>query len=155
MSNIASRALTGFVAGALSHIVFQGALSVLYYQLGLLPGLLWNFAPLPPFGIPTTLNFAFWAGLWGIAYGLVEPRLTPRTGVVFGGLLFGIAAMLTRWFVVLPLKGLPIAEGFVPKALVIFTGFHLVFGIGLGLLYAALVGLRSASTVTSAAEGRA
>jgi hypothetical protein len=45
--------------------------------------------------------------------------------------------MLVRWFVVLPLKGEPAAEGFVPEALFIFTGFHLAFGLGLGALYSA------------------
>ncbi len=137
MSSIGARLLVGFAAGALSHVVFQGALSVLYYAVGLLPGFSWSLAPLPPFGIPTTINYAFWAGLWGLPYALLEPRLTARVGLLWGGLAFGVAAMLVRWFVVLPLKGLPVAEGLEPRALVIFTGFHLIFGIGLALLYAA------------------
>ena len=141
MSQLPLRLLSGFSAGALSHVVFQGALGTLYFGLGMIPGLPWSFAPLPPFGVPVTVNFAFWAGLWGIAYALVEPRLTARVGRLGGGLVFGVAAMLVRWFVVLPLKGEPVVEGFVPNAVTVYAGFHLIFGIGLAILFAAALRL--------------
>jgi hypothetical protein len=141
MSNIPSRLLLGFGAGALSHVVFQGALGTAYFAAGLIPGLPWSFEPLPPFGVPRTINFAFWAGLWGIAYALLEPRLTARVGRIQGGLAFGVAAMLVRWFVVLPLKGAPVVEGFVPNLVIVYLGFHLIFGIGLAVIFGAALGL--------------
>lgn len=141
MTQLPLRLLAGFSAGALSHVVFQGALGTLYFGLGMIPGLPWSLAPLPPFGVPVTVNFAFWAGLWGIAYALAEPRLTARVGRLGGGLLFGVAAMLARWFVVLPLKGEPVVEGFVPNAVIVYAGFHLIFGIGLAILFAAALRL--------------
>jgi hypothetical protein len=144
--NIPSRLLLGFSAGALSHVVFQGALGTAYFASGLIPGLPWGFEPLPPFGVPRTVNFAFWAGLWGIAYALLEPRLTARVGLIQGGLLFGVAAMLVRWFVVLPLKGAPVVEGFVPNLVIVYSGFHLIFGIGLALIFGAA--LRLAPSLT-------
>ena len=133
-TNIAARVLLGFSAGALSHVAFQGGLGAGYFALGLIPGLPWSLEPLPPFGVPRTVNFAFWAGLWGIAYALLEPRLTARIGLIQGGLLFGVAAMLVRWFVVLPLKGAPVVEGFVPNLVIVYAGFHLIFGIGLAVI---------------------
>jgi hypothetical protein len=141
MSNIPSRILLGFGAGALSHVVFQGALGTVYFAAGLIPGLPWSLEPLPPFGVPTTVNFAFWSGLWGIAYALLEPRLTARVGRVGGGLVFGVAAMFVRWFVVLPLKGAPVVEGFVPSLVFVYAGFHLAFGIGLAVILGAALGL--------------
>jgi hypothetical protein len=151
--SIPARLLLGFSAGALSHLVFQGALGTAYFALGLIPGLPWGFEPLPPFGVPRTINFAFWAGLWGIAYALLEPRLSARVGLIQGGLLFGIAAMLVRWFVVLPLQGAPIVEGFVPNLVFVFTGFHLIFGIGLAVIFG--VALRLAfSLVRAPAKAR-
>ncbi len=141
MSKLSSRLLLGFSAGAVSHVVFQGALGSVYFAAGMIPSLPWSLAPLPPFGVPVTVNFAFWAGLWGIAYAALEPRLTSRVGRVTGGLLFGVAAMLARWFVVLPLKGEPVVEGFVPNLVVVYTGFHLIFGIGLAVLFGAALRL--------------
>ncbi len=148
MTNIPARLSLGFAAGALSHVVFQGALGSAYFAAGMIPGLPWSLAPLPPFGVPTTVNFAFWAGLWGIAYALLEPRLTARIGRISGGLAFGVAAMLARWFIVLPLKGDPIVEGFVPNLVVVYTGFHLIFGIGLAVIFGA--GLRLAPSLSRA-----
>ncbi len=132
-----ARVLLGFVAGALSHVVFQGALGVVFFAADMIPALTWSLKPLPPFGVPTTLNYAFWAGLWGMLYALIEPRLTPKFGRALSGLLFGIAPLLVRWFVVLPLKGAPVAEGLVGNAVIVYVGFHLIFGLGVALLYGA------------------
>ncbi len=141
MTPLSTRLLIGFAAGALSHIVFQGALGTFYFSIGLIPALPWSLMPLPPFGVPVTVNFAFWAGLWGIAYALVEPRLTPRVGRLRGGLLFGVAALLGRWLIVLPLKGAPFAEGLIPNAVFVYVGFHLIFGIGLAVIFGAALAL--------------
>ena len=151
MSNIPSRLLLGFGAGALSHVVFQGALGTAYFAAGLIPGLPWSLEPVPPFGVPRTLNFAFWAGLWGIAYALLEPRLTARVGRIGGGLAFGVAAMLVRWFVVLPLKGAPVVEGFVPDLVIVYAGFHLAFGVGLAVIFGAALGLAASLSRAPAA----
>lgn len=149
--NISTRLFLGFLAGALSHVVFQGALGTVYYAVGLIPGLPWSFTPLPPFGVPQTVNFAIWAGLWGIAYAALAPNLLPRLGLFLNGLLFGVAAMLVRWFIVLPLKGEPVVEGFQSPAVGVYFGFHLIFGIGLALLYAAFTGTgRGSSSQPSA-----
>lgn len=137
MTNIRTRLLLGFAAGSLSHVTFQGALGSVYFAAGMIPGLPWSLAPQSPFGVPATVNLAFWAGLWGIAYALLEPRLTKRIGRIGGGLIFGVAAMMVRWFIVLPLKGAPIVEGFIPDLVVVYTGFHLIFGIGLAIIFGA------------------
>jgi hypothetical protein len=149
MSSISTRLLFGFIAGALSHVIFPGALGTLFFAADMIPALPWSLDPLPPFGVPTTVNYAFWAGLWGIAYALLEPRLTPRVGRVAGGLIFGIAALLGRWLVVLPLKGAPFAEGLQAQAVTVYVGFHLIFGIGLALLFGAALALAGRNTGAS------
>lgn len=153
MSNISTRLLLGFGAGALSHVIFQGGLGAAYYAAGLIPAPIWSLQPVPPYGVPVTVNFAFWAGLWGILYALLEPRLTARVGRIGGGLAIGVAALLARWFVVLPLKGAPVAEGLEPTAVGIFVGFHLIYGLGLALIYGAALGLirRGGGTAPKAA----
>jgi hypothetical protein len=139
MSNISTRLLLGFVAGGLSHVIFQGGLGAAYAAAGLIPAPIWSLQPVPPYGVPVTVNLMFWAGLWGILYALLEPRLTPRLGRIGGGLAIGVAALLTRWFAVLPLKGAPVAEGLDPTAVGIFVGFHLIYGLGLALIYRPLL----------------
>lgn len=155
MTTTSTRLFLGFSAGALSHVTFQGALGAAYYAAGMIPGLIWSLQPVPPYGVPLTVNLAFWAGLWGIAYGLLEPRLTARVGRIGGGLVVGVAALLARWFIVLPLKGAPVAEGLDPGAVVVFVGFHLIFGLGLALIYAAALRLtrRGAGASAEALRG--
>ena len=132
MSTTSTRLLAGFGAGALSHVIFQGGLGAVYYAADIIPALPWR-----------------------IAYALLEPRLTARLGRVPGGLAIGVAAMLARWFVVLPLKGAPVAEGLVPQAVGIYAGFHLAFGIGLALIYGAALGVfrRGAGASAGAVRG--
>ena len=95
-------------------------------------------APVPPFGVPQSLlSAAFWGGLWGLAYALLEPRLTARLGWWAGGLAFGaVLPVLVLWFVVLPLKGQPIGGGFAPPSRVLLTVVvHAVFGLGTAIIY--------------------
>jgi len=154
MSRISTRLLLGFAAGALSHVIFQGGLGTLYYAADLIPGLPWSLKPVPPLGVPNTVSLAFWAGLWGILYAALEPRLTARFGCVPGGLLYGLAPLLGRWFIVLPLKGAPIAEGLDPQAVGVFVGFHLIFGVGLAVILGAALTLgRQAQPSPAALRG--
>jgi hypothetical protein len=124
--------LLGFLAGALSHLIFQGALGTVLYAANLLPGLIWSLMPVPPLGVPKTLSLAFWAGLWGVVYALLERRLTALFGWWVGGLVFGVAPLLVHWFVAQPLKGL---GGLHPGMVPIEIAFHLVFGIGTAIIF--------------------
>ncbi|HJQ57571.1 MAG TPA: hypothetical protein VJ890_11715 [Vineibacter sp.] len=132
---IPTRLALGFGAGFFSHLIFQGALGAALYAAGLLPALPWSLMPVPPFGVPRSLNLAFWAGLWGLGYALLEPRLTARFGRLAGGLVYGLAPLAGYWFVALPLKGLGVGGGFVAARVPIEIAFHLVFGIGVAILF--------------------
>ena len=135
MSSTSTRLFIGFAAGFLSHLIFQGALGAALYGEHLAPTLPWSLEPLPPFGVPRSLSLGFWAGLWGIGYGIIEPSLTARLGRWWGGVGFGLAGpLLVFWFVVLPLKGLGIAGGFHPVTVPIHIAFHAVFGLGLAVI---------------------
>jgi hypothetical protein len=131
---IPTRLLIGFGAGALSHVVFQGALGSALYSAGALPHLIWSLEPVGPFAVPATLNNMFWDGLWGMLYALLEPRLTARLGRLGGGAAVGLASVLIFWLVVLPLKGSSVAD-LPPSEIAIDLAFDLVFGTGIALLY--------------------
>jgi hypothetical protein len=91
--------------------------------------------PVPPLGVPRSISLAFWAGLWGLIYAMVEEHLTVRFGWWAGGLVFGVLPLLGHWFVALPLKGLGLGGGFDPARMPIEIAFHLVFGIGVAILF--------------------
>src|SRR5260370_20673314 len=129
MCTPSTRLFLGFIAGFLSHLIFQGALGSLLYAAHLVPALPWSLMPVPPLGVPKTLSLAFWAGLWGLVYALLERRLTAHLGWWAGGLAFGLLPLAVYWFVVLPLQGFGIG-GAVPLAMVpTRAALHLVFGI--------------------------
>jgi hypothetical protein len=135
MSKTSSRLLVGFIAGFLSHLIFQGGFGSLLFAANVLPALPFSLMPVPPFGVPKTLNLGFWAGLWGMGYALIEPRLTALFGRWLGGLVYGLAPLAGYWFVVLPLKGLGIGGGFHLATVPIQVGFHAVFGLGTAIIF--------------------
>jgi len=135
MPAISARLALGFGAAALSHVIFQGALGAALHAANLVPELVWSLEPVPPFGVPATVNNMFWDGLWGMLYALLEPRLTARLGRLPGGLLLGLASLLTFWFVVLPLKGAGVGGGFHGAEVAIDVAFDLTFGIGTAILF--------------------
>src|SRR5215212_63311 len=114
-----TRLVVGFVAGFLSVLTFQSALIAILYAAVAIPFAPWRMTPVPPFGVPQSLSAAFWGGLWGVAYALLEPRLTARLGRWPGGLAFGAVPLLVLWLVALPLKGLPVGGGFAPAGVLV------------------------------------
>ena len=141
MATTSTHVFRGFISGFLSHLIFQGALGAALYAANLLPALPWSLTPVPPLGVPMTLSLAFWAGLWGVLYAVLEPSLTARFGWWAGGLIFGIAPLLVYWFVVLPLKGLGVGGGFQPAPVLIYIAFHLIFGLGVAIIFRSGLGL--------------
>ena len=134
MPTTSARLPLGFGAAALSHVIFQGALGAVLYAGNLVPELVWSLESVPPFGVPTTVNNMFWDGLWGMLYALLEPRLTARLGRLPGGIVLGLASLLTFWFVVLPLKGAGVG-GLHGAEIAIDVAFDLTFGIGTAILF--------------------
>ena len=134
MPTTSTRLLTGFAAGFLSHLIFQGALATTLYAAHLIPSLPWSLAPVPPLGVPQTVSLGFWAGLWGMAYAWFEPRLTARFGRVLGGVLYAFAPLSGHWFIAQPLKGRGIGGGFNPAVIPIELAFTVAFGLGLAVI---------------------
>lgn len=135
MSTTSTRLCLGFLAGALSHLICQGGLGSVLYAAHLVPALPWSLMPVPPLGVPKSLSLAFWAGLWGLVYAVLERRLTALFGWWAGGLVFGLAPLVVYWFVVLPLKGLGVGGGFHLAMVPIEIAFHVVFGIGTAIIF--------------------
>jgi len=125
------RAFLGFIAGAISLLTFHQGVLELFHLAGTgAPA--WSVQPVAPFGVPRVVDLCFWAGLWGTAFGLAMPRFTWPLWLC--GILMGFLAASVGWFVVAPLKGLPIASGWVPAAMLRSLLINGAYGLGVGLI---------------------
>lgn len=135
------RLVVGFLCAALSVLTFHQGMLLLLRELGLfgIPPtvLVWNMQPNPrAFGLPNILNLCFWGGLYGAAYGALAPRITWPAWL--SGLAVGVAATLVGFFVVAALRGQPVGGGWQAMAWVRSLVINGTFGIGLGLIWAAV-----------------
>jgi hypothetical protein len=90
----------------------QGALAILN-AAGFTPATPFSPARTWPLAVPQIWSWAFWGGVWGLAYGFFE-RWFPEKFFAYwlAAILFGaMFPTLVLWFVVFPLKGRPIAAG--------------------------------------------
>jgi hypothetical protein len=134
-SSLAGWLTVGFIAGFLAVLVFhQGAVAALH-AAGITPRAAFPTQPTSPFGVPQIWSLAFWGGIWGIVLAASLARL-EGTKLVLAALVFGaILPTLVAWFVVAPLKGLPIA-GFAPKGMSVGLIANGAWGLGTGLALA-------------------
>lgn len=125
------RALLGFVAGVIATLSFHQAMWAVLHGFGLMPPA-YPMVPTKPWGVPKMVSMCFWAGVWGAAFGLLLPRLRPP--LWRAGLGLGVTAALVGLFVVLPLKGLPVAAGLRWKPWVDSLLINGCWGLGVGLI---------------------
>jgi hypothetical protein len=125
------RTLAGFIAGFLSVLFFHQVAVALLGVLGLTANQPYSMRAVPPFGVPQVLSLAFWGGVWGVILAFVLPRLPRRLPRWAWSALFGaVAPVLVAWFVVAPLKGLPVAQGGDPKGMLRSLFVNAAWGLG-------------------------
>ena len=144
-SMVLTRVVPGFVAGFIATIIFHQLALALLWAAGVAPIRPFAMAATQPLGIPAVISLAFWGGIWGIVFALVDASF-PRgrgywvTAFLFGAVLPSLAALL----VVLPLKGRPMGGGWhLPLLVTVFlvNGF---WGLGAGMfLHAFRVRMRA------------
>ena len=127
--------VVGFVAGALSVLIFHQLGFWIANELGFARAPLYNLRPVPPWGVPTIVSMAFWGGLWGIGAACLIPRLPGLLNGVLGWVLFGaIIVTLVNWFIVFPIKGAPLGGGFRMPGLVVVPLVYALWGFGMWLI---------------------
>jgi hypothetical protein len=145
----ATRAVCGFLAGFLAVLIFHQIALLVLHLAGVVPATPWNMAPVPPLGVPAVVSAAFWGGVWGIVLAWLEPRSGEGAGPWLFGLLFGaVAPTLVAWFVVRPLKGLPVGAVFAWPGIIVGPIVNGAWGLGTVLL------LRLPLLPAGRAEGR-
>jgi hypothetical protein len=128
-----------FAAGFLAVPLFHQPMLALLHAIGVAPGSPYSIQPLPPIGVPQVVSQSFWGGVWGIVFALVAPRFPHGPAYWVCAVLFGALALsLVAWFIVAPLKGLPVAGGGRPTAIAIGLLVNGAWGLGTALLLWAL-----------------
>jgi hypothetical protein len=130
----------GFLAGALAVATFHQGMVFMLSTIGLIQSPVYSLRGVPPFGVPTILNQMFWGGLWGMLFTAIADTLPQWPRLLLGGVFGVLGPVLASWFVVAPLKGLPLAAGWVPQRMLASVLINGCWGIGMVLIYA---GLRS------------
>jgi hypothetical protein len=145
----AARWLFGFIAGFLATLIFHQLTLAVLWVVGLAPFGPFSMASTQPFGLPAVISLAFWGGVWGILFALIE-RSFPRRRYWLITFLFGaILPSLVALIVVLPLKGKPVGGGWHPSLLLTAFLINGAWGIGTGLTYKALSALSGGLRRTS------
>jgi hypothetical protein len=125
----------GFIAGVLGMLVFHQPTSALLQLIDGRPVSVYRWLPaVPPFGIPSLINICFWGGLWGIVFYWLVRQFRGRWPAWAIGFIAG--AVLTAgvgWFIVAPLKGQPVAQGFNWPQMWRSPLIHGMFGLGSAL----------------------
>ena len=123
-----------FLAGFAATLLFHQPVLWVLFKAGIAGRAPYSFAPTKPFGMPSVISLAFWGGVWGILLGMFLS--TRKKGwftraFIFGALLPTAVAM----FVVMPLKGLPVAGGFDPQLIVGGIILNALWALGIALIY--------------------
>lgn len=138
-SSFPARLLSGFVAGFLATLIFHQLVLVVLWSARVAPFGPFQMAPTKPFGVPGVFSLAFWGGVWGLPYALMERRFPAGKGYWVAAFLFGaVLTSLVALLVVLPLKGRPMGGGWHPSLLVTAFLINGAWGIGTGVILKAM-----------------
>ncbi|HYA41797.1 MAG TPA: hypothetical protein VEF34_10865 [Syntrophobacteraceae bacterium] len=138
-SDYPARILFGFTAGFIATLTLNQLTVLILWYLGLAPFNAYSIAR-NSVGVPQILSFAFWGGVWGILFSMVEHRFPVHRGYWVTAFLFG-AVVLSGTFllVVLPLKGQPVGGGWRLSLLLTVFLANGAWGIGTGLILEGLL----------------
>jgi len=123
-----------FVAGFLSTLIFHQGLLEIFYILDLSTHAPYSTKATAPFLVPQVISLAFWGGIWGVPLWFIIRHLS-KINFWLMALVFGaLAPSMIAWFVVFPLKGLPVAGGWKPMVIMVSLIINGVWGLGTALL---------------------
>lgn len=130
-----ARMLAGFIAGFLATLTFHQLTLALLWMTRIAPFAPFSMQPTAPFGVPAIFSLSFWGGIWGIIYVMIHRYFPQGGGYWIFAFLFGaVFPSLVALFIVLPLKGAPVAGGWYPALLITAFLINGAWGIGTGLL---------------------
>lgn len=135
------RYIAGFVAAFLATLVFHQIGLELCHLAGLTASEWYNFK-INPWGAPRVISLAFWGGVWGFVYVLVERSFARWPGGYWGGaIIFGaIVPTAFSWFVISQIRGQPLGYGFHFPGLLVGPIVDGLWGLGTGVFLGIIPG---------------
>jgi hypothetical protein len=130
--------LAAFVAGWAATLAVHQPTVGLFHYLGLIQAPPFGTRGTAPFGIAEIWSLAFWGGVWGIALVLAMARQRLMPLLLFGLVFGAIVPTLVFWFIVSPLRGQPIAQGWNPSRMWIGPVLNGLWGLGCALFWRGL-----------------
>ena len=127
----------GFLAGAIAVLAVQQPALGFFQWLGWTQGVPYRMNPTQPFGIAQIWSFAFFGGLWGIVLAWAASRQRFMPVLLFGFVFGAILLPLVGWFVVAPLRGQPVAQGFVLSRMWFSPLINGIWGFGAAFFWRA------------------
>jgi hypothetical protein len=121
--------LLGFIAGFLGVVIFHQAMLGALYAFGLASAPPFNIQRVGPLGLAQVWSSAFWGGVWGIVLVWTAARVKVSP-LVYGAVFGAVLPTLVAWFVAAPLKGQPLAAGYVPARMLIGPLVNGAWGFG-------------------------
>jgi len=122
--------VVGFVSGAASVLVFHQGAAALLYALELTTRAPYSMQPTSPLGVPQIWSIAFWGGVWGAILAATFGRLDGAR-LLAAALVFGaVFPTLVAWFIVFPMKGMPVGNGWQPASMLTGVLVNGAWGIG-------------------------
>jgi hypothetical protein len=132
--------LLGFIAGALSVLIFHQGMVFVLHMIGSIPNPPFNFSTMKgPIPVPVLVNQMFWGGLWGIGFAALGGFI-PVSASWLRGLIYGLLgpALLGNGLLVPFFRGTAYFWGGQPSRILISALIGGAFGIGIGLILARL-----------------
>jgi len=129
--------LVAFAAGFIAVLALHQPVLGMLASAGMTQATPYATRAVGPLGVPQFISAAFWGGVWGLVLHAVSRRWRVTPGFIVKCLLFGMVfPTLVAWFVVAPLKGLPMAAGFKPNGMLTGLCVNAAWGLGTGMLLA-------------------
>jgi hypothetical protein len=137
------RFVLGFIAGFIAVLMFHQPALALLNDIGFTHAGTYSLKATAPFGVPQLISLAFWGGVWGVLFAAIEHRFARGNLYWLYAFVFGaIFPTFVAWFVVAPLKGLPLAGGWDAHRMITGLVINGAWGIGTALLLALTYRLR-------------
>jgi hypothetical protein len=128
--------VTGFIAGFIATLLFhQPALATLA-AVGFVKAGVYSMQATQPLGVPAVLSLSFWGGVWGLLFVALERRFPQGATYWLCAFAFGaLGPTLVAWFVVAPIKGLPLAGGWQLPRMITGLLINGAWGVGTALFF--------------------